>query len=300
MSLDDSESPHTAIDAKLAGVLDSLPARPGWYERWRRLGPESTDEERLAVFQAIRDSGVIPDDAGFYLVTWQVDAIADRHADTALGHLKARLQAIEAAHGLEEGEIWEPDEAPEEYREVLEKYHRGWDELFADQLVAHGESAIAALFRADRPEYERRSEAGRQFFHGPPAPADPDVPDWLNALFDEIGAGITPESLMGPLGFRWHDDEGCCEIDAYPTSVELVGGASDGAVVSPGFSLDIEQLRGVFEEVVDLGWNALGWPDGDGPFIWVEGTYQGREVFLRVLAEAPEDDEPGAKVRLPR
>ena len=29
-----SNSPYATIDAKLAGLIDSLPARPGWYERW--------------------------------------------------------------------------------------------------------------------------------------------------------------------------------------------------------------------------------------------------------------------------
>ena len=105
---------------------------------------------------------------------------------------------------------------------------------------------------------------------------------------------------MGPLGFRWRDEEDFWEIDAYPTLVELIGGAADGAVVTPGFSLDLEQLRLAFEQVEDLGWNALGWPDGDGPFIWIEGVYQGHDVFLRVLAEAPEGEEPRVKLRLPQ
>ena len=121
-------SPYATIDAKLAGLIDTLPARPGWYERWQRLGAEPADLERLAVYQAIRDSGVVPEDAGFYLVSRELEAIAEQHAETALAHLEDRLRAIEAAHGLEEDDVWEPGEAPAEYEEVLQQYDHAWDE----------------------------------------------------------------------------------------------------------------------------------------------------------------------------
>ncbi len=84
----------------------------------------------------------------------------------------------------------------------------------------------------------------------------------------------------------------------FPNSVELVGGAEDGAVVNPLFSIDLDQLRSAFDRVDDFGWNAFGWNDGDGPFIWVEGVHLGRPVFLRVLAEDPGGEEPRAKVHL--
>jgi hypothetical protein len=295
-----SNSPYATIDAKLAGLIDTLPARPGWYERWRRLGAESADLERLAVYQTIRDSGVVPEDAGFYLVSRELDVIAEQHAETALAHLEDRLRAIEAAHGLEEDIVWEPGEAPAEYEEVLRHYDQAWDANLAAEHDAHGEHVMAALFRADRDEYTRRSEAGRQFFFGSEPADESDVSDFLESLFATIAAGLTPESPMGPLGFRWRDEEDFWEIDAYPTLVELIGGAADGAVVTPGFSLDLDHLRRAFEQVEDFGWNAIGWPDGDGPFIWIEGVYQGHDVFLRVLAEAPEGEEPRVKLRLPQ
>jgi hypothetical protein len=105
---------------------------------------------------------------------------------------------------------------------------------------------------------------------------------------------------MGPLALVSREEEGFWEVDVYPTPVELVGGADDGALVSPGFSLALEPLRSSFEQIDESGWNALGWPDDDGPFVWVEGAYQGHEVFLRVLARAPEGEEPGAKLRIMR
>src|ERR1035437_6858581 len=127
MSTSDSNFLHRAINAKLASLLDQLPAKPSWYGRWQRLSPESTEEERLTVYQAFRDSGVLPDDAGFYLVAWQVDALAEYYAETALRDLDERLSAIEREHGLEKDEISEPGEVPPEYEAVLRQYHDAWD-----------------------------------------------------------------------------------------------------------------------------------------------------------------------------
>ncbi len=77
--------------------------------------------------------------------------------------------------------------------------------------------------------------------------------------------------------------------------MELVGGAHDGAVVAPGFSLDLEGLRAAFASVAAFGWNALGLHGAEGPYVFVEGVYGGREVYLQVLAQAPEDEEPGLR-----
>jgi hypothetical protein len=76
----------------------------------------------------------------------------------------------------------------------------------------------------------------------------------------------------------------------------LVGGAHDGDVVAPGFALDLEQLRQEFDSVVAFGWNALGLNWTEGPHVHIEGVFRGREVFLQVLAYAPEGEGPGLKV----
>jgi hypothetical protein len=108
MNIRDNDPLHAAIDARLASLIANRPTPPGWAGPWRRLGPESTDDERLAVYRAIRSSGSLPEDEGFYLVSWQVDVLAGRHAEQALRHLDDQLEALERAHGLDEGEAWEP------------------------------------------------------------------------------------------------------------------------------------------------------------------------------------------------
>ena len=82
----------------------------------------------------------------------------------------------------------------------------------------------------------------------------------------------------------------------YPKPVELVGGAEDGEIVAPDFSLDLEELRGEFERVDAVSWQSLGCLNGEGPQVSIEGLYRGHEVFVRILAYAPEDEEPGMKL----
>jgi hypothetical protein len=117
-------------------------------------------------------------------------------------------------------------------------------------------------------------------------------------LVDAIGECIVADGPLGPIAVRYREEEGCWEIEMYPRPVELVGGAADGALVDPGYSLDLLQLHNVFEAVSDLTWNTCGDLDGEPPYVSAEGMYQGRQVFLRLLAAAPEEDEePGMKIK---
>ena len=123
----------------------------------------------------------------------------------------------------------------------------------------------------------------------------PEVPAWLESLVEAVAGGMTAQGPPGPLGFRYREEEGAWDVFVYPLPVELVGGAHDGGVVSPGFSLDLEGLRSRFGRVDAFDWDAHGVGPDDGPAIAIEGLYQGHEVWLRVLAFAPEDEEPGMK-----
>jgi hypothetical protein len=284
------------IDAKLSALVDGRSEQPGWSAAWRRLTTESTDEEFLSAYQSIRDSGVLPEDAGFHLVCWQIDLMTERLAETALRELESRLDAIRSAHGLAEDEDWLLAEAPPEYRAVNEEYDRATDDLFIRVLEAHGEHAIATLFQTDKEAFDQRDEAGREYFHGRIQLGPTDDAEWLDSILDEVTGCVSAESPMTNLSLLYREEEGFWEVDIFPEAVELVGGPNDGAVLNPLFSLDLEVLRSTFEKVVDFGWNAFGPHEGDGPFIWLEGLHQGRTVFLRILAEDPRDDAPRAKV----
>lgn len=124
------------------------------------------------------------------------------------------------------------------------------------------------------------------------------APVWMESRIDVVCGCMEAHNVMGPLGFRWSEEEQVWEIIVYPTPIELVGGAADGELVSPGFSLNVQELQSNFDEVAEVNWRAhdFGPQDPDGPQISIEGVYQGRDVYLTVLSEAPENEEPGLKL----
>ena len=127
-----------------------------------------------------------------------------------------------------------------------------------------------------------------------------EAPAWMESLIDLVGGCMDAHSGLGPLAFRWRQEEDQWDIMVYPTRGELIGGADDGALVSPGFSFDVQELTTAFEELVDVRWQAqaLGPHDQEGQHLSIEGVYDGHQVYLQVLSDAPEDEEPGFKVDL--
>lgn len=127
------------------------------------------------------------------------------------------------------------------------------------------------------------------------------TPPWLEALVELIANAMEAHSALGPLGYRYRCEDELWEIVLYPTPVALHGGPEDGMVVSPGFSLDLKQVLETFEEVLAAHWTAHPFSpsDCDHPSVSIEGRYQGRAVFLRILAEAPDDEPPGLAVEIP-
>lgn len=226
-----------------------------------------------------------PAEAGLYLVSWHIDAMASEEAEKRFQHLDEQMDAVKKKHGLEEDEYWSSGEAPQEYERLRLEYQDAWDASFAAQLELFGEGETAHLFRTEREEFDRQSETGRAFFHGPV---------FLQALMEAVEGYLSADTAMGPMGFRYHEEDGFWEVLIFPTPVELLGGAHDGAVVAPGFSLDLEGLRGEFDEVTAFSWQALGF--ADGPYVAIEGVYQGHEVYVEILAYPPEDEEPGIKL----
>jgi len=296
MNSRDNDPLHSATTTKLLAIVEASTERPTWYEDWMGLGSESTELERLRVYQAIRDSGDVPTEAGFYLVSWQIDAMASIVAEEALRDMDERLSAIREAHGLEEGEFWSAGETPKEYEELHVDYMAAWDGIFADKLNEFGEYEMASLLREDPESFQQQSDVGQAYFHGPRLAEGAQVPAWLEQLVETVAANVEADSVLGPLVYRYGEEDGSWEVVIYPSPVELVGGALDGDVVTPGFTLHLEGLRAAFQRVDELCWNAVGLIGHEGPYVTIEGEYQGHEVYLRILAYAPEDEEPGTKI----
>jgi hypothetical protein len=286
----DHGSHDATIDTRLERLAESSDAVPCWYDGWQRLHAGSSDEERLRVYQAIRDARSLPEEAEFYLIASQIDAIVSRRAEATLKTLADDMTAIERAHGLSTDEMWLPGEAPAEYERVRLEYQRAYDSLYLEQLDACDEHQMAVLFETDRPRFDRINEAGRQYFHGAAARQETELPEWLDDFVEAVAGHMLADETMGPLGVLYREEDNFWEVMLYPSPVEMIGGAEDGAVVHPGFSLDLEGLRAMFDRVDDSGFNTHGGCGSLGPCLWLEGEYRGREIVLRILTAAPSHD----------
>lgn len=126
-------------------------------------------------------------------------------------------------------------------------------------------------------------------------------PTWLRKLIREIGELIRPLGFIGQLGFRYlaPDASGNTTrrwlVGVYLVPTELSGGSKDGAMILPGFGINLLSLVNLFSEITTLEWRVpRGYTDGlAGPEVWLEGVYHGTEsVQLHVYADCPADEFP--------
>ena len=106
------------------------------------------------------------------------------------------------------------------------------------------------------------------------------APAWMKALVDVVSRFMEVHNVMGPLGFRWWEEGQFREVIVYPTPIQLVGGAVDGELVPPVFTLNLQELWSSFDEVTDFIWCAhdFALQNLEGPHISIEGVYQGHDV----------------------
>ena len=126
-------------------------------------------------------------------------------------------------------------------------------------------------------------------------------PAWLESLVELIIDNVIAHNTIGSFGYRYGQEDQLWEVILYPTPIELRGGAQDGAVIAPGFSLDLKSLYEAFDDIEALYWNAHSFSpsDQDDPSVSIEGHYQGHYVYLQILAYAPDDEPPSMALDLP-
>ncbi len=268
MSIKNRGRLHAVIDARLSAITTSLPEPPPWNEPWLRLGPESTWEERLVVCQAVRNSGSIPAEAGYFLVSWIIEDLAT-------------VVESERADGLQ-------------FINRRES-RRDTDRIFADLLDQHGEHEMAEQFRTDPLGHAQRREVGRRFFFGSKGAEPPQDPAWLKAFVKVLSSSLLSDRGSSHLGIRYREDNGYWEISVYPIHGRGNHEEAEGTVASPSFAWNIEELRSIFDSIDGSGWYAVPPGGTECPYLWIEGNYQTQEVFLRLLPGAPDHVELGEK-----
>lgn len=128
-----------------------------------------------------------------------------------------------------------------------------------------------------------------------------DGPPWLFGLIRSIGALFRPLGFLGQLGFRYLAPDATGNttqrwlVGVYLVPTELSGGSKDGAMILPGFGINLLAMANLFSSVTTLEWRVpRGYTDGlAGPEVWLEGVYHGTEsVQLHVYADCPADEFP--------
>jgi hypothetical protein len=295
----ESELPENKILSRLQEMAEAMVPPPSWYGAALSLTQFSSLEERLDVYQDIRRSGDLPEEASIFLVTFLIDDISDVEPDETDDEYGNRMRAIEEQYGLTPGGIWPSGAAPAGYEELLRQSHQAMREFLACNLERFGEPEMARLCRDDPERFQELLDAGRRYFLGKKSDAE-NVPGMLPHFLACAIAGCMEAEYpipSGPLGYRYDEGDGLLLImDLYPTPVELIGGVTDGEVLAPVFSLDVEKLRGVFDSIDTLSWQSSGLPDAEDAHIFVIGDYRRRVVMLHILANAPKDEKPGMKL----
>ncbi len=120
----------------------------------------------VALAQTMLVAGKITASESLLFSTFAVEAVHTKrwldHAYPEIEQLSASINEIERAEGLTPEQYWLKGDGPGEHQRLNEVYSEALDERFAETLIEFGLTDLAAFWRDDRAEYDRRREIGRR------------------------------------------------------------------------------------------------------------------------------------------
>lgn len=129
----------------------------------------------------------------------------------------------------------------------------------------------------------------------------PAPPSWLKSMANQVASLMYDVDILAPIGchFFHNSSRNEWEVTLFASNTEIVGGEWDGVLAPSKFCFNILNLGEIFEEVESIFWQALpvDYDDQLGCHISIEGKYEGERVWVRVLAEAPEEFEAGRRMQ---
>lgn len=140
-----------------------------WEDEVGKLSEDTPMPDRIALYQRLRDAGAVPENAAFFLIAWAVESVAEERVDELYANQFAtRFERVMDEEGLDEDliEIMEPEELPQSYRELQLELAHAIDALEVATLQAFGEHKMAALYKSDPEEFDRRYDEGYAYFFG--------------------------------------------------------------------------------------------------------------------------------------
>lgn len=122
-------------------------------ERVRQPGPLPSKEERLLLYQAVREAEAIPPEAAFFLIAYTVEWIVEERMMT---EFHKRLKAAEKAGSTKE------------YQKLIDDEQPLREHIMVDTFRKYNEPEMADLYENDRTRFEQIKAAGRDYFSQSP------------------------------------------------------------------------------------------------------------------------------------
>lgn len=125
-------------------------------------------------------------------------------------------------------------------------------------------------------------------------------PEWLDQLAKLVCDCMDLSDEAPPIGCHYHFNGELWEVSLFILSTEVVGGAYDGVKLSALFFLDLSRLLDIFDVVESSEWQPHRIDESDdlGSHVALIGRFQGRRIWLRILADSPEQFVPGRRANL--
>lgn len=122
-------------------------------------------------------------------------------------------------------------------------------------------------------------------------------PAWLRWFANGAAQAILDTAMHAPIGCHYHYGEklGEWEVTVFVSDTEVVGGRRDGTLVPYAIQVDLQEAIKLFDEMPRVYWlaGAEGKDNELDQHLSMEGSVKGHQVWLRILAQAPQQSSPG-------
>ena len=148
-------------------AVDRTPEFTKRIHAWKRMEIKFRSAGLLKGYQRMRRLRQLPSDVLFFLVARTLMSLVDEIGQPPeLRRVDDRIQEIERAHGLGEGEEWLIDEGPPEWQLAQDEWDALTNAFEVKVMRDHGEEKLAALYLSNPDEYEACYDRGRRAVYG--------------------------------------------------------------------------------------------------------------------------------------
>jgi hypothetical protein len=279
------------VSEHLEIIANRTETPPQWYVDWKALGPKPTVEQRIEVYQAMRNADASLRDIVFNLIATEIVNSANKVFKKRFGRAVRAFCSATLIRNLGPELPDLPDqETLESIQRTLGDYS---DEIVVKKLEACGEFAMARMFAEDPDGYEQTAKKGwieRVSLDG--------FEHWPLDLCRAVETCLSDDCAGLECDYRRDITPGGFEVLLiFPAFSELYGGNSfDGRVLKPTASFDLTKLRALFEDLFCFEQVTKQSESGEIVVVAIGGEFQGNEVCVDVLNRAPDDATPSIQI----